>query len=326
MRPDITVTVNPISELKCRKRRAFTLIELLVVIAIIAILIALLLPAVQQAREAARRTQCKNNLKQIGLALHNYHDVHKTLPPGWVDQVGSTGANWGWCSYILPMVEQGNLYRSLQVGDVTLNAALDDSAAASLFTTAFPAFKCPSDTAPDTNNRHTLLSFNGREFAASTSNYVASGGGLDFDLSGAFGANSRIRFKDISDGTSNTIVAGERSWVLPNALDGISECNAGVVYGIGVETGFNAFSPRRSLAKGRYGINQTGDDLMFTPIIDVCARSFGSRHTGGAQFLLADGSVRFVSENIQRDQQGTNGDFVFQNLLNKSDGHVIGEF
>ena len=103
-----------------RKHRGFTLIELLVVIAIIAILIALLLPAVQQAREAARRTQCKNNLKQIGLALHNYHDVNRAFPPGWVPQLSSTGAvsntrrsSWAWSVFILPYIDQAPLFNQL---------------------------------------------------------------------------------------------------------------------------------------------------------------------------------------------------------------------
>src|SRR6478609_9116964 len=104
-----------------KERRAFTLIELLVVIAIIAVLIALLLPAVQQAREAARRTQCRNNLKQIGLALHNYHDAYQLFPPGYVDRNGNPdltpdndlGPGWGWASFILPQLDQGNVYNQI---------------------------------------------------------------------------------------------------------------------------------------------------------------------------------------------------------------------
>ncbi len=144
-------------------RCGFTLIELLVVIAIIAILIALLLPAVQQAREAARRTQCKNNLKQLGLALHNYHDVMKQFPPGFVDQLSSaataSGAavaattqdgNWGWGSYTLPYIDQAPLYNLLNVGNRTLLQAANDTTNGGRrgLQTPLEAFRCPSDTAP----------------------------------------------------------------------------------------------------------------------------------------------------------------------------------
>ena len=313
--------------------RGFTLIELLVVIAIIAILISLLLPAVQQAREAARRTQCKNSLKQIGLAMHNYHEVHLTFPPGWIDQNNSSRANWGWAVYILPMVEQDNLYRSLAVGNESLGATLDNVTRFRFLTTPMPMFRCPSDTAPDMNTEHLLLSDNLANQVTTTSNFVAANGGGDWTydgtpggMKGVFGRNSRCRIRDFTDGTSNTIMVGERAWVLPNGNNGIDTCRAATVFGITANVTNGTHVQRNVMAKGLFGINQTGLDLTQTPNIELCSRSFSSRHTGGAQFLLGDGSVRFISENIQRDQQLTNGDFVWQNLLNKADGHVIGEF
>src|SRR5579863_1826177 len=135
----------------CSRKKGFTLIELLVVIAIIAILVSLLLPAVQQAREAARRTQCKNNLKQIGLALHNYHDALLVFPPGYVDKNGDPnstpdndlGPGWGWASFILPYLDQGNLYSQI---NFNLGVGLGANAQPSLVT--LPVMQCPSDTLP----------------------------------------------------------------------------------------------------------------------------------------------------------------------------------
>jgi prepilin-type N-terminal cleavage/methylation domain-containing protein/prepilin-type processing-associated H-X9-DG protein len=311
-------------------RPGFTLIELLVVIAIIAILISLLLPAVQQAREAARRTQCKNSLKQFGLALHNYHDVHSTFAPGWIDQNGSTAANWGWASQILPMIDQANLYRTLNVGDVTLGDALDDVVRLRLMSNPVPGFRCPSDTAPDLNDRSQLLSTYGAARSVATNNYVAANGGGDWsydaNLDGSFGRNSRARIRDYTDGTSNTIMVGERAWGLQNGVGVTDSCNAAVVYGANADASTGFHVQRTIMAKGLFGINQAGNNTAVTPVVSRCARSFSSRHVGGAQFLLADGSVRFISENIQRDQSGGNGNFLFQNLLNKADGNVISEF
>ena len=139
-------------------RRGFTLIELLVVIAIIAILIALLLPAVQQAREAARRTQCKNNLKQIGLALHNYHDTFLMFPHAiffYPTPAGNAAANipaWAWSAMILPQIEQTNLYNTLNLGPVPFQTAANTPATLNLLQTPLAAFRCPTDVTPPLNS------------------------------------------------------------------------------------------------------------------------------------------------------------------------------
>jgi prepilin-type N-terminal cleavage/methylation domain-containing protein len=141
-----------------RRPRGFTLIELLVVIAIIAILVALLLPAVQQAREAARRSQCKSNLKQLGVALHNYHDVHSVFPPGCVNQEGDTAnpddrdrLNWTWPVYLMPYMDQAPLYEQLNPGPTRATAAVSDPAKRAVMQQPLAAFRCPSDVGPATN-------------------------------------------------------------------------------------------------------------------------------------------------------------------------------
>ncbi len=142
-----------------RRSAGFTLIELLVVIAIIAILVALLLPAVQQAREAARRSSCKNNLKQLGLAVHNYHDTYRVLPPGYVTQENSVDAGgngprsgWAWNAYILPFMEQGPLYDILQPGRTLASDAAATGASATAMKQPLESFRCPSDVAPVLNS------------------------------------------------------------------------------------------------------------------------------------------------------------------------------
>src|SRR4051812_18590026 len=171
--------------LHSRRRRAFTLIELLVVIAIIAILIALLLPAVQQAREAARRTQCRNNLKQIGLALHNYHDAANTIPPGYigtqaVPNVTGQSLNYGWATFILPFMDQSPLYNTIGSGfsgpNAVTFASSTISASSAAYQTVLPAFRCPSDTgaATATLNLYVCKTF-GR------SNYAGCAGAIPLD-------------------------------------------------------------------------------------------------------------------------------------------------
>lgn len=318
-----------------RRHKGFTLIELLVVIAIIAVLIALLLPAVQQAREAARRTECKNNLKQLGLAMHNYHDVHKCFPPGWVDQ--GRGSNWGWMVYLLPNIDQANLYNQLGVGNFSLALSLQDVTKLRLMTQPYKGFRCTSDTGPLINTVQ-MLNDGSNLQQTSTTNYVGTNGGGDWSpnalsngtLDGTFGINSCTRIGEYTDGTSNTIVVGERAWELPTpAPPGASSggkdlCGAATIFGTGFDTSAAVTHPETTLARGLFGINQTG--YIPSTTTSVCQSSYSSRHEGGAQFLFGDGSVDFVSENIQRNQTGVQGDYVFQNLLNKSDGFVVSDF
>lgn len=302
-----------------RRRKAFTLIELLVVIAIIAILIALLLPAVQQAREAARRTQCKNNLKQIGLALHNYHDVSLSFPPGWIDQGADGNSVWNWTAAILPQLEQRALYDQLNVGNSPPVDALADPVRVELMRQPLAAFRCPSDTGPPLNNDPNRLN-SGESLAVS--NYVGNAGSNRLerfrpDADGLYTQNINVRIRDVTDGTSNTFAVGERAW----NLNGFA-LKAGVMFmnrtAFANQTNFGAVY---SLGSGQTPINCTNDN--------ICQRGFSSQHTGGGQFLLLDGSVRFVSENIDHDPDNSgvpNVDSTYERLCGIADGQVIGEY
>ncbi len=300
-----------------RTHRGFTLIELLVVIAIIAILIALLLPAVQQAREAARRTQCKNNLKQIGLALHNYHDVARMFPSGWiaVDEnrrpsahEGTSGV--GWATMILPQMEQANIY---QLFDPKL--PLTDPINALFLSNQIAAYKCPSDPQPETF----LLSEEGGGGVIAVlpiANYVGSFGTEELDGcenapgnlpvmadgtcrgDGIFYHNSSVRLSHITDGTTNTIMVGERKTV--PSLDWYTSWPGMIAEG---EEAF-----QRVCASADHPPNDPNTHFD----------DFSSQHVGGAQFCLGDGSVRFISENIDRG--------VYQSLATIQGGEVVGEF
>lgn len=342
-------------------KRGFTLIELLVVIAIIAILIALLLPAVQQAREAARRTQCKNNLKQIGLAIHNYHDVFNTFPPGFVSKFPPTGsANsvergmYSWGTSILPQLELNNIYTALNVGNTLLDQNLATAAGLQILQTPLPAFRCPSDTGPALNNFNDATSDNAAananqyvghvtsngtdRIAIATSNYVMAANSSDSTTPMVYAAqygpplgvgfiNSKINFRDITDGTSNTILVGERAWKFNNLTIG-----AGNALGFSSETNLAGSNMRTAalaaLAIGYDGINYSATNRVHQ------RRGFNSNHTGGAQFTLCDGSVRFISQNIDYAKLSVTvapypAGFVtttFARLLCRDDGQVIGEF
>src|SRR5262245_28018372 len=220
-----------------RDRRGFTLIELLVVIAIIAILVGLLLPAVQKVREAAARLQCKNNLKQIGLALHNYHGTLERFPAGYLTTrpgpglADDNGPGWGWAAQLLPELEQGNLYNQIQfTRDIT------DPVQKTVRTTVLPIFLCPSDpgktlftvnragdTEPYQNPR---TDSTGNPVQVAHGNYVGVFGQPEvspdpgflatdpdrgIDRQGMLYRNSAVRFADVTDGTSNTLFVGERS-------------------------------------------------------------------------------------------------------------------
>src|SRR5438105_6293628 len=218
-----------------RRRNGFTLIELLVVIAIIAILIGLLLPAVQKVREAANRMSCTNNLKQIGLALHNYHDAHKRFPPGYID--GNTnrantpdkdvGPGWGWASFLLPYIEQDNVYRQI---DFKVGVGIGSNTAISQ--QPLKVHQCPSDglqqafavydssfTTPIATVAHgNYVGCNGwlecywnAGGVGDPSGNDGLSGGMGQSGNGLFYRNSRNRVANVTDGLSNTIFVGERS-------------------------------------------------------------------------------------------------------------------
>lgn len=275
----------------CLKRRSagFTLIELLVVIAIIAILIALLLPAVQQAREAARRSACKNNLKQLGLALHNYHDSHSVFPPGGVIGSGSgaTARNGlGWQTMILPQLEQSNIYTRFN-----FNISYNQTPNVEQSRTPLPVFLCPSSDQLESPN----------EAGSSPLHYWAVQGPLGaklvgtgdyaaefqtqarggFATQGMFYPNSRVRMAWITDGTSNSIAVGEASWKDNSQLRAWAR-------GPNEVTNYHTISCRNI-------VQSINSKTVPTRWNDT---SMGSEHSGGAQFLLVDGSVRFISENI----------------------------
>ena len=322
--------------------RGFTLIELLVVIAIIAVLVALLLPAVQQAREAARRVSCKSNLKQIGLALHNYHEQFNTLPPGWIG-----GNRWGWTAMILPQIDQLPMYNFLSssIGKNTAGAAAQGWSAVmptlvmpSALQTAMPILRCPTDSSSP------LLQFplaNGYSLATnpapnttgfSRSNYAGvvgsaanpgviptTGNGYG---TGAFSQNSNRSFRDFTDGLSNTFLVGERRSpaIQPAYFTGGDTIWAGVGDEVSIQ-----------------GVAFVVGDCSFGNGIDFHAMTapsqasyvpysgFSSSHAGGAQFLMGDGAVRFISDSISQAVAGQPGS-TYQNLASVGDGLVIGDF
>ncbi len=334
-----------------RRRRfhtsGFTLIELLVVIAIIAVLIALLLPAVQQARESARRTQCRNNLKQFGLALHNYHEIHNVFPPGFVRVHGDPDVNdalaapafqgnWSWGSFVLPMVEQTALYQSLRVGEITCAQAMTGPATMALMSPVIPSYLCPTDS----NNGQFGVGVNNLRFSDTSNNpissprpaitnYVAANDSTSVRRigNGMFFMDSRIRLRDLTDGTSNTIALGERAFELRNGLVGTDTSN-GLVYGgsLPAEAGCvfcvrgtrdsSIYGIRDALGSGMAQIN--GPRVVGASSNAMAGMSFNSSHTGGSHFTLGDGSVRFIGENVHL--------LLYRDLISIADGKIIGEF
>ncbi len=329
-------TSRTFSALSRRHRRpiGFTLIEMMVVIAIIMMLIALLLPAVQQAREAARRGQCKNNLMQIGLALQNYAHSHGRLPPGTVNPTGpivegpagyqplspggppvsvnSTlpaegigGANpipkgppiyhMGWIVQILPYLDQRNIYHKID-----FSVGVYDSRNALPVAALVPALRCPSS--PDGGSTGT--NYAGCHHAVEAP--------IDVDNNGVLFLNSSVQFDDIKDGLSHTALAGEK---LINAeyLGWASGTRATLRNG-GLPVNSEPFSGTRPQAAPPGG-PQPGDPKQ-PPAAKV--GGFNSMHSGGVQFVLGDGSVKFMSNNVAMS--------ILRNLIHRSDGNLPSEW
>jgi len=333
-----------------KRSQGFTLIELLVVIAIIAILIALLLPAVQQAREAARRTQCKNNLKQIGLALHNYNDVYGVFPIG---NNSSFPDGWGisfWVS-LLPYMEQSGLYNQMTfsgqspgyTGQGTGNTVNGPLVRGKSF--AFLA--CPSSPLP-------VFKDTGAGIQTQISQYVGISGAVNDAVGGPFqnssgtpdlpsdnccscvvqGVHARggvllpfkaVAFRDITDGTSNVMAVSEQSDFAKNAanVQVLITNNHGWMMGTaGVGSGEGTNQRRFNLTTIRYAPNAVkavgGTGLQGVCNNDGANNGIFSPHTGGVQTVLCDGSARFISENIDLT--------TLKRVATRNDGQVVGEF
>jgi prepilin-type N-terminal cleavage/methylation domain-containing protein/prepilin-type processing-associated H-X9-DG protein len=328
-------------------RRGFTLIELLVVIAIIAVLIGLLLPAVQKIREAANRMSCANNLKQMGLALHNYHDTNKSFPSGVISQLKDPswrlppgncnafpdeyGPGWSFFALILPHLEQDNLYRS-----INFNLPVSDPANADARRTPVKTYLCPSDAGFHLVNVGTCGSppqvVNAPKPLADGAmcSYVGCLGGGDANnpdplyacyeyqpFNGVFHRNSKIRIADITDGTSNTIGVGERSNTFVDSIWAGLIPTSELVY--------NQSNPPPQFDPT---LNQPCQNWR-PPITAIVVHgrqympnasngspaSFHGQHNNGCNFLLMDGSCRYISNGVQLA--------TFRALCTRNNGEVI---
>ncbi len=345
-------------------RTGFTLIELLVVIAIIAILIALLLPAVQQAREAARRTQCRSHLKQLGIALHNYHDVHNTFPPNLIPgglpgsggYIGYSKGNWGVMAYLTPFLEQTAVYGLLNLESPTYQNVggswiIPDANNRKAASTIVPLYLCPSDSSQKVSSNWGVTEGIG------PTNFCANmGTGIDpasvnhgspYNADGVFFADSRIRFADLTDGSSNTAgmtesLLGQGVTVTDAATPPASEKKVyrNLTFGLNISdancaaaTTYNSADPRQfSWYSGEircasynhyYGPNTKNFDCVANGPATLGYIASGwkaarSQHTGGVNLMLCDGSVRFISDSIDIG--------IWHNLGTRSGGEIIGEF
>jgi prepilin-type N-terminal cleavage/methylation domain-containing protein/prepilin-type processing-associated H-X9-DG protein len=299
--------------------KGFTLVELLVVISIIGLLAGLLLPAVQAARETARRTQCVNNLKQIGLALPQFHDAKRHFPPGYAakvtysDGATDTSPGWGWAAHILPYIEEENLSKLIR-----FDLPIQDPQNASAIRTVINSYLCPSDLGPD----GTLSAFPVPDGFGSTvavaapSSYSACVGGDESDTRastglGIFYRNSHTRMAEITDGTSHTIMIGEHAWanaqgIWAGAISG-GVCLRGqlnVCPGTGA-----AWYPAATLVQAHSHLNNTNTDT------DGGLDDFSSMHPGGSNFVFADGSVHFLVSVPSDNPDGTSTPYTQDSLI-----------
>ena len=322
-------------------RRGFTLIELLVVIAIIAVLIGLLLPAVQKVREAASRLKCQNNLKQLGLALHNYHDANEKLPIGAQGTATAGGYGFSWIPIVLPFLEQQNLanrldLRSASVGYLgpgTTGGGLANRNV--LFNVAVPSFHCPSTAFGPIANIG-----NDPACAVQFPTYAGISGAIDHpstfrnrwpianapanSIDGMISSGGMLirfrglRFLDCADGLSNTMLVGEQSGRAKFINGQITTYNGAGGWGLVMGCVANGADDRTlGITTVRYRLNE-GDMSLPGNWVDANNTSLSSNHSGGVGVVLGDGSVRFLRDSL--DLQ------TLYNLANRDDGKVVGEF
>ncbi|HZV05639.1 MAG TPA: DUF1559 domain-containing protein [Gemmataceae bacterium] len=306
-----------------RTRRGFTLIELLVVIAIIGVLIGLLLPAVQKVREAAARIQCKNNLKQIGLALHCYHDRMNGFPPAYFSNLlpgtqpsdpdgdctwNEKGPGWGWGAFLLNDLEQNNLYRQIR-----FDLDIKDPANAAARTMTLKVYICPSEPHSDP---FMTVDANGNSLVMlAHSSYIGMNGAPNgvtsdaFDNNGAFIRNTRLQMKDITDGLSNTLFIGERCTNMSNTTW------VGAVQGSVVpDLRYKDTADQMANAEGDAALvlaHGSTTHLPNNPVV-TDADATASFHTNGVNFLFGDGSVQSINSGIDPN--------VYQALCTRNGG------
>ena len=314
------------------KRRGFTLIELLVVIAIIAVLVAILLPAVQQAREAARASQCRNNLKQLGIALHSYHETMGVLPPGHIGRCTSPQLNTSGLTMLLPYLDQGTLYNKMDFSSAmtTYNStaqpspmAVDPvvSGNAPLEKTIIRTFLCPSDAGnpilTETGSNYGISAMNTGSGGAKTSyDFVTAGSGFistcenwlttTLTIRRMFGDNTAVRLTDVKDGTSNTAAMSETCLDVYNGRPPAWAYRGWVMVGI-------------DLAAYPINLWYYAPTNIQNPPGKLASWAYpGSTHVGGFHLLMGDGAVRFVTENIDTSTK--------QRLAYIADGLLLGGF
>lgn len=372
---------------RSKQRQGFTLVELLVVIAIIGILVALLLPAVQAAREAARRMQCSNHMKQYALSFHNYHDTYKRFPPGYITKQVNLGPGinptnppnddlsyWSWGALVQRYIEGANTANTMGVGNrwledggsgshVSVAGSLPKSGALGVFVIGGLAnesildlgvnvARCPSDTGPELQDDRLLGAVGQR--TAST-NYAAVNSALDLNNfrfvpggfpaahKGIFYEDEALGFRDMTDGSSNTFVLGERrSQKKMQGINDIARLGSAVLYGRRAVTGgfpspvtntVTGSAPADPvldamadvLGGGIGGINLkiTGGAYGAFVDVDVARRGYSSVHPGGSQFALGDGSVRFIPDNIQYDGPANGVSSPYEYLCAMADGNNV---
>ncbi|MHC2068307.1 DUF1559 family PulG-like putative transporter [Bremerella sp. T1] len=310
-----------------KQRSGFTLVELLVVIAIIGVLIALLLPAVQQAREAARRMQCSNNQKQLGLAFHNYHDTYQSFPLGPI-HIRDNGIQYalGWVPRIFPFIEQGTrleAMKALHPHYLTARSPYRNHDTDNPIFGAVPGITCPSSAIGELASDHPPGGNFPNAQQQGSLHYRANSGSYDVDLDTSSGDSSRyhsrsgimypgskIGFRDITDGTTNTILLGEtsksRDWLTSNMATGWGGIKPWV-FGYFEYTGSWLTIDHKTV---NYPINYTGDFITSTT-------PYTSEHPGGAMFLMGDGSVSFLTETMPLG--------LLKSMATRSNGEVIAD-